>query len=368
MNRTRLVNTFIELVKIDSETGHERQIADHLIDLFRNLGLKVVEDDTQKVTGFGAGNLFITLDGGTTRKPLLLSCHMDTVTPGKGIEPIITDDIIHTDGTTILGADDKAGIATIIEAIHTIKEQNIKHGPIQIVITVGEESSLVGSSALDGKLLVNGLGYALDAGGKVGVTVNQAPTNATIEVTINGTTAHAGIEPEKGVSAINIASRAINNMKLGRIDEETTANIGRIEGGEKTNIVADKCFILAEARSLSEEKMNAQVNHMKESILTAAAELGGSAEINVKVNYPAFKVDENSEVVQIAKQSALNIGRTPEVIPTGGGSDANFINGYGVPTVVLAVGYEKIHTVNECMPIIEMEKLTEQVIEIINLV
>lgn len=368
MDTERLVETFKSLVKIDSETGHERAIADHLKNVFSELGLQVEEDDTQQKTGFGAGNLFITLKGNTDQKPILLSCHMDTVTPGQGIEPIVTDGIIHTDGSTILGADDKAGIAAIIETIQTLQEEQRDHGEIQIVITVGEESSLVGARALDGSKLVDGYGFALDAGNKVGTIVNRAPNNASLNVTIKGVTAHAGVEPEKGVSAINIASRAISNMKLGRIDGETTANIGRIEGGEKTNIVADSCFILAEARSLDEEKMHQQVQHMKEAFLTAAAELGGSADVEVTVNYPSFHVPEESEVIKIAQQSALNIGRTPEVVSNGGGSDANFINSYGVPTVVLAVGYEKIHTVNERIAVTEMEKLTEQVLEIIKLV
>lgn len=368
MNTERLVETFKSLVKIDSETGHERAIADHLKNVFTELGLQVEEDDTQEKTGFGAGNLFITLKGNTNQKPILLSCHMDTVTPGQGIEPIVTDGIIHTDGSTILGADDKAGIAAIIETIQTLQEEQHDHGDIQIVITVGEESSLVGAGALDGSKLVEGYGFALDAGNKVGTIVHRAPNNASISVNIKGVTAHAGVEPEKGVSAINIAARAISNMKLGRIDSETTANIGLIEGGEKTNIVADSCYILAEARSLDEEKMHQQVQHMKEAFLTAAAELGGSADVEVTVKYPSFYVSEESEVIKIAQQAALNIGRTPEIVSNGGGSDANFINSYGVPTVVLAVGYEKIHTVNERIAITEMEKLTEQVLEIIKLV
>lgn len=367
MNQQRLIETFIELVKIDSESGNERQIADHLKELYSGLGFDVVEDDTQKKTGFGAGNLIMKLKGSTDQDTVLLSCHMDTVTPGNNIKPIITDDIIHTDGTTILGADDKAGIAAMVESIRTIQEENIPHGDIEVVISVGEESHLIGASVLDGAQFNAQFGYALDAGNAVGTIVNQAPTNATLNVEITGVTAHAGVAPENGVSAINIAARAISNMKLGRIDAETTANIGTIDGGSRTNIVAEKCMIVAEARSLVASKMEAQVTHMKEAFLTAAAELGGEAKIDVKVNYPAFHVDKESKAIKIASQAAQNIGRTAKVVSNGGGSDANFINKF-VPTVVLAVGYQDIHTVNEKMPIAELTKLTEQVIEIIKLV
>ncbi|MGV2875201.1 M20/M25/M40 family metallo-hydrolase [Macrococcus capreoli] len=366
MNQQRLIDTFIELVKIDSESGNERAIADHLKQLYAELGFEVTEDDTQAQTGFGAGNLIMKLNGNTDQDTILLSCHMDTVTPGKGIQPIITDNVIHTDGTTILGADDKAGIAAMIEAIRTINEVNMPHGDIEVVISVGEESHLIGASVLDGTQFNAKYGYALDAGSKVGTIVNQAPTNATLNIRITGVTAHAGVAPENGVSAINIAARAINHMKLGRIDDETTANIGTIDGGSRTNIVAEQCTIVAEARSLVDSKMEAQVAHMKEACLTAAAELGGKAEVEIKVNYPAFHVEKDAKAIEVATKAAENIGRKVEVVSNGGGSDANFINQF-VPTVVLAVGYEDIHTVNEKMPIEELNKLTEQVIEIIKL-
>ncbi|WP_414049716.1 M20/M25/M40 family metallo-hydrolase [Macrococcus animalis] len=367
MNEQRLIDTFIELVSIDSESGNEREIANHLKTLYTDLGFEVTEDDTQSQTGFGAGNLIMKLKGSTDQDTILLSCHMDTVTPGNGIKPIITDNVIHTDGTTILGADDKAGIAAMIEAIRTIKEENIAHGDIEVVISVGEESHLIGASVLDGSHFAAKFGYALDAGSKVGTIVNQAPTNATLDVEITGVTAHAGVAPENGVSAINIAARAISNMKLGRIDAETTANIGTIDGGSRTNIVAEKCTIVAEARSLVDSKMEAQVAHMKEAFLTAAKEMGGKVDVEIKVNYPAFHVEKDTRAIEVASKAATNIGLTTEVVSNGGGSDANFINQF-VPTVVLAVGYEDIHTVNEKMPIEELNKLTEQVVEIIKLV
>ncbi|TXK87170.1 M20/M25/M40 family metallo-hydrolase, partial [Parageobacillus sp. SY1] len=215
---------------------------------FEALGLHVIEDDAAAKTGHGAGNLICTLEA--TKEgvdPIYFTSHMDTVVPGKGVKPSIQDGYVVTDGTTILGADDKAGLAAMFEAIRVLKEQNIPHGTIQFIITVGEESGLVGAKALDPSLIQAKFGYALDSDGKVGNIVVAAPTQAKLKVVVYGKTAHAGVAPEKGVSAITIAAKAIAQMPLGRIDEETTANIGRFEGGTQTNIVCDRVDILAEA-------------------------------------------------------------------------------------------------------------------------
>ncbi|TDM04313.1 M20/M25/M40 family metallo-hydrolase [Macrococcus carouselicus] len=368
VNQQRLVDTFLDLVQIDSETGHEREIADHLVSTFTELGYHVIEDDSQKDTGFGAGNLIVNIEGDEAKQPIYFSCHMDTVTPGKGVKPVITDDIIHSDGTTILGADDKAGIAVLLETLRVIKEEKINHGPLQFIISVGEESQLVGAKAFDPEYLSSQFGYALDSGNEVGTIVTAAPSQAKLEVHITGRTAHAGLAPENGISAINIAAKAVSRMTLGRIGAETTANIGRFEGGTATNIVADSCYILSEARSLDQSKLDRQVAHMKAAFEDTAEEMGGSADVTVTPSYPAFNVEENSAAVQIAKQAAENIGLTPVLKKSGGGSDANIFNSYGVPTVVLAVGYQDIHTNQEKMPVSELVKLNEQVLEIIKLV
>ncbi|BBW95694.1 tripeptidase T [Geobacillus sp. FSL W8-0032] len=366
VNEQRLVDEFLGLVQIDSETKHEGEIAKVLKQKFAALGLEVIEDDAAAKTGHGAGNLICTLaatkDG---VDPIYFTSHMDTVVPGKGVKPSIRDGYVVTDGTTILGADDKAGLAAMLEAIRVLKEQHIPHGLIQFVITVGEESGLVGAKALDPSLLKAKYGYALDSDGKVGNIVVAAPTQAKLKVVVHGKTAHAGVAPERGVSAITIAAKAIAKMPLGRIDEETTANIGRFEGGTQTNIVCDRVDILAEARSLVPEKMEAQVAKMKAAFETVAAEMGGRAEVEVDVMYPGFKFSDGDHVVEVAKRAAANIGRPCELQRSGGGSDANVIAGFGIPTVNLAVGYEEIHTTNERMPIEELVKLTEMVVAII---
>lgn len=366
INEQRLVEEFLELVQIDSETKHESVIAPILKKKFEALGVTVVEDDAASKTDHGAGNLICTLEG--TKKdvdPIYFTSHMDTVVPANGVKPSIKDGYVITDGTTILGADDKAGIAAMYEAIRVLKEDNLEHGTIQFIITVGEESGLVGAKALDPAMLKAKYGFALDSDGPVGNIIVAAPTQAKVRAIVHGKTAHAGVAPEKGISAITVAAKAISKMPLGRIDKETTANIGRFQGGSQTNIVCDYVEILAEARSLINEKMEAQVAKMKEAFESTAAKMGTTADVEIEVMYPGFKLGDGDEVVEVAKRAMTAIGLSPELLQSGGGSDANIFAGHGVPTVNLAVGYEEIHTKNERMPIAELVKLSEAVVAVI---
>ncbi|WP_339250445.1 M20/M25/M40 family metallo-hydrolase [Sporosarcina sp. FSL W8-0480] len=369
MNEQRLLDEFFELVQIDSETKHEEVIVTVLKEKMEALGFSVFEDDSKEVTGHGAGNLIATLKGTVENAdPIYFTCHMDTVVPGKGIKPELREDgYIYSDGTTILGADDKAGLAALFEMVRVLKESGQPHGDIQFIITAGEESGLVGAKAMDPSHLKAKYGYAVDSDGKVGGIVTAAPYQAKLLTTIYGKTAHAGVAPEKGISAINIAAKSVAAMTLGRIDSETTANIGRFEGGQATNIVCDEVRILAEARSINPEKLDKQIAHMVETFEKTAAAMGGKAETEVKLAYPGFSFGEEAEVVQTAMQAIRNIGRTPELMTSGGGSDGNVFNGAGVPTVTLSVGYEEIHTKNERMPVEELNKLTELLIEIVRI-
>ncbi|WP_163531027.1 M20/M25/M40 family metallo-hydrolase [Halobacillus ihumii] len=367
VNKDRLIEEFLELVQVDSETKDEATIAKVLTKKFEDLGLEVFEDNAKDKTGHGAGNLICNLKG--TKEgvdTIYFTSHMDTVVPGNQVKPTIEGDYIVTDGTTILGADDKAGLAAILEAIRSIKEQNIEHGDLQFIITVGEESGLVGAKALDPSHLKAKYGYAIDSDGQVGNIIVAAPTQAKINATVKGRTAHAGLAPEKGVSAITLASKAIAKMPLGRIDEETTANIGRFEGGKQTNIVCDHVEILAEARSLVPDKMNEQVEKMKQAFIQTADEMRGEVELQVDIMYPGFKQQEGDHVVEVARTAAKQIGRESKLLTSGGGSDANIIAGHNIPTVNLAVGYEEIHTTNERMPVGELVKIAEFVTAIID--
>lgn len=369
VNRQRLIELFMELVRVDSETGQEREISLKLKEKFGELGLEVTEDDTAAQTGHGAGNLFVWLPASPECEQapaLLFTCHMDTVSPGKGVRPRLDDDgYIRSDGTTILGSDDKAGLAALLEALRVIRDERRPHGPIQLVITVGEEAGLVGARAMDPARLKGRYGYALDSNGPVGEIVVAAPTQAKIDIVVRGKSAHAGVNPEDGVSAIQVAAKAVARMPLGRIDRETTANIGRFEGGGPTNIVCDYVKLEAEARSLDDAKLERQVAAMREAVESAAREFGAQAEFSSEIIYPAFSFTDDDEVVRLARAAVEAIGLTPRTLSSGGGSDANIFNGKGVPTVNLAVGYEHIHTTREQIHVDNLVKTTELVLALV---
>ncbi|RJE89966.1 M20/M25/M40 family metallo-hydrolase [Paenibacillus sp. 1011MAR3C5] len=370
IKKDRLVQEFMELVQVDSETKHEAEISKVLKEKFAALGLTLTEDDAAAKTGHGANNLFAMLEsanGGDANAPtIFFTSHMDTVTPGNGIKPQLdADGYIRSDGTTILGADDKAGLAAMFEAIRVLKEQGIPHGRIQFVITVGEESGLLGARALDASKLEAKFGYALDSNGAIGEIAVAAPTQAKVTIKLFGKSAHAGVNPEDGISAIQVAAKAIARMPLGRIDSETTANIGKFEGGGATNIVCDYVKLDAEARSLVQPKLDAQLAAMKEAVESAAKEYGARAEFESDIIYPAYLYQDGDAVVELAKKAIVAIGATPKTFHSGGGSDANIFNGLGVPTVNLAVGYEYIHTTKEQIKADDLAKTAELVVEII---
>lgn len=368
VERDRLISEFMELVQVDSETGNERNIADVLIGKFKALGLTAVEDDSQQRTGHGAGNLIVTWAAEKTENApkLLFTCHMDTVVPGQGIKPALGEDgWITSDGTTILGADDKAGLAALFEGIRVVQEQNLPHGQIQFVITAGEESGLLGSRSLDPKYLDADFGFALDSNGELGAIAVAAPTQAKITMQIFGKSAHAGVNPEDGISAIQVAGKAISAMKLGRIDNETTANIGKFAGGGPTNIVCDHVQLDAEARSIVQEKVERQIDSMREALETTVREYGATCEFRSEIIYPAFSFNGEDPIVQLAERAIASVGLTPRTFHSGGGSDANVFNGLNVPTLNLAIGYENIHTTKERVKADDIVRAAELVVAIV---
>lgn len=364
VNRGRLIREFVGLVQIDSHSREERQMADALIAKLKPFG-EIYEDDTGAKIGGNAGNLLCRIKGDDRKPTLLFTCHMDTVQPGKGIKPQVLEDRITSDGTTILGADDKAGVAGILETVRILHEQNLPHGNLVLLFTIGEEAGLLGSRHLNRDLLRDvDYGFAFDSNGPVGRIVTQGPSQAKIEVAVHGKTAHAGVNPEAGISAIKIACMAISRMKLGRIDAETTANVGTINGGVAANIVPERVDIVAEARSLDEAKLDVQLAHMRSVFESTALEAGGRADVAVTRMYPAFKFGDEDEVVRIAKRAFGAIGVKPSTISSGGGSDANVLNSLGVPTVNIAIGYENIHTVDEFIRLDDLELAARYMIAI----
>lgn len=361
----RVVETFIELVKIDSETKNEGRFQAYLKGQFEALGLKVIEDNTMEKTGLGANNLLCQFPGTLEVPPIFFSAHVDTVTPGVGIKPEIRDGVIYSDGTTILAADDKAGIAVMLELIKVIQERELPHGLIEFILTPGEEIGLIGASAFDVKQMVSDYGFVLDNGGPVGSITMASPTLMGLEVEVIGKTAHAGLEPEKGVSAIEIAARAISNMQLGRLDDETTANIGTINGGTASNIVADNVVVAAEVRSISHRHCQEQLMAMVTAFEESARDYGGTINYSTDIKSIGYRFSKDEAVVQMATRAIESIGDHARYEVSGGGSDANVLNAKGKKALNLSIGYEEIHTVNEFIAIDQLLKAVALAVELV---
>lgn len=368
INRQRMIDEFLELVRIDSLTHHERKMADLLIKKLKAMGMEPCEDDAGALTGGDAGNIICTLKGGKNVPAILLMAHMDTVVPGLGKKPVIEGSIIKSDGTTVLGGDDVAGLECILEALRVIRERDIEHGDIQIVFTVAEEGGLFGSKNLDYSKIYAKLGFVFDGSGPIGTVAVSGPSQNQISVVVKGKAAHAGMEPEKGISAVKIASEAITVMRLGRIDAETTANIGTINGGQATNIVCDRVDISAEARSRNPERLKEQTGHMRDCFERAARKYGGSVDFTAELAYPSFNIGEGDAIIPILRRAARTAGVELILEATGGGSDTNVINGKGIQAVDLSVGMDKMHSVEEQICIDDMVKAAGLLVEIIKAV
>lgn len=365
INEERIVQEFMKYVQIDSPTKKEKQFADFITKELKSLGLEVYIDNAGEKCGSDSGNVIAKLTGNKDVEPILFSCHMDTVSPGEGIKPVCRDGVIYSDGTTILGADDKAGIAAIVEALKTIKENNIDHGPIEILLSISEEGGLYGAKYLDYSQIQSKRAIVLDSGGSPGEIIVQGPAQDQFEVKIIGKPAHAGVSPEEGISAIHVAAHAISKMNLLRIDEDTTANIGTIQGGIATNVVAPEVILQAEARSLNDEKLDRQTDHMVKCFEETAKEFGAKAEIKRERQYGAFKVEENDEIVTLVKKACENLKIKPHTAKTGGGSDTNVINTKGIKAVNLGTGERKPHTLEEYISIEDLVNISKLVLEII---
>lgn len=360
----RVIERFIEYAKIDSETLNEYDFKERLKKDLEDLGLEVYEDNAGEKVGSNSGNLIAKLKG-TGDKTILFSSHMDTVSPGKGIEPYIDEDnILRSKGDTILASDDKAGVSAIMEMLTVLKEENIPHHNIEIAFTIAEEGGLRGSKNLDYSKVNADFGIVVDSGGEPGHTIVQGPAQTKLNVKFKGKSAHAGVAPEDGVSAIVIAAEAIANMKLLRIDEETTANIGSINGGGPTNIVTDTVEIHAEARSLDDAKLQAQVDHMVKCVKDAQAKYGIEAEIEVLEAYKPFKVELDSLPAQTVKAACDRLGFKFAPAKSGGGSDTNNYNLNNIPSVNLGVGMTKAHSVDEFCKVDTIIDVSKLLVEI----
>jgi tripeptide aminopeptidase len=377
INSQRLKRFFMELVQIDSHSREEREVADYLHAKLESLGAVLTMDDTAEKIGGNCGNMLARLTGSfeDQAESLLFCSHMDTVVPGKGVKPVEEKGIIRSSGDTILGADDKSGIAAILEMLHVLKENDLPFGELEILFTVAEEVGLLGARNFDAKVLKSRRGYFLDSENVAGICVG-APAAYRMRYDVFGHEAHAGLAPEKGISAIEVASRAIQMMPLGRIDEETTANIGVIEGGTATNIVTKQVTMRGEARSHNDEKLEKQVGAMREALKNACAEfsleldgkrLQARFEETSKLEYKSFRIQEDNPIYQLPARAGAELGLTmvPEV--SGGGSDANLFNAKGIESVILGTGMQAVHTVKEYLAFKDLEDCAALLLEMVRI-
>ena len=345
INQKRLVSTFLDLIRIDSPSGEEKEISVFVAKKLKAIDGNVVFDSY--------GNIIAKFEG--TGEPFMLNSHLDTVEPGRGIKPQVKGDKITSDGTTILGADAKAGVAIILEALTSLMEDKKAHLPIEVLFTLEEETGLFGAINLDYSKIKSKIGVTLDGTQGAEHIITSAPGYARIDATITGRSAHAGFEPEKGTSAIKIASEIITQLEVGRIDDETTANIGIIEGGSARNAVPESVHFKAEIRSHSLPKLEKHALHFEKifsDTLLKYPEI--KLDLNMKTEFNPYVVEKSHSLIQKVVKTLNRIGLKPNLSPSGGGSDANIFLSRGIDVLCVGAGYHNPHTTREYALISEM--------------
>jgi len=346
VDEQRLLTTFLDLLRIDSPSGQEDAVMRELAGRLAALGVPSERDATGNLIGRRPG-----------AKPALILCaHVDHVAPCAGITPVVEGSSIHSDGRTILGGDDTSGVAIILELLTLLKERPARQTPpaLEIIFTVGEEVGLLGSKGLDVRALQARQAIILDQGGPIGAICVQGPSQNKLNVAAHGRKSHAGAAPELGINAIRVAAEAIAAMPLGRIDPETTANVGVIHGGEATNIVPDRVEMKMEARSLSDDKLARQTRAMVDALEGAASRHGARLDLEVSLMYSAFKIPDDAPIVQQLSAATRAFNLEPLLVSTGGGSDSNILNARGVQSVAFSTGMDKVHTSEECIDLNDM--------------
>lgn len=355
----RMRALFLELVRIDSLSRREGAIAARLADELRDLGATVAFDDAASAVGGEVGNLVARVPGTADAAPILLCAHMDTVEPGIGVTPIVDGDVVRSDGTTVLGGDDKSGIVIVLETVRACRERGLRHPPIDVVFTVCEEVGLQGAKHLDLDLFGARRGFVFDSDA-AGVVFTRAPGSNLVEAVVRGRAAHAGMAPEAGVNAIAVAAEAVAAMRLGRIDADTTANLGTIAGGRAVNVVPDEVRIRGEARSHDPRKLELQSEHMRACFAAAAARHPGArADVTVRSMYEPMRVPDDAAIMRLLRAAALRVGRPITSAGMGGGCDANVLNRRGLEVVNLGTGMHDIHTTAEWVRLSDMAATAE---------
>ena len=362
-----VLGLFLELASIESPPGRELAVAERVVRELQDLGLVVEMDESGAVIDSNAGNLYarVAPTDGETGTPVFFCAHLDTVQPTGPIEPVVEEGLVRNAGGTILGADNKAAVAAMLDAVRIVLVENRSHAGIELVFTTREETGCQGAAAFDASRLHGLVGFVYDHAAPIGDIVVAAPYQRTIDVVFRGHSAHAGINPEEGRSAIEAAARAIADLRLGRIDEQTTANVGRIEGGSARNVIPARCSLVAEARSRDEATLVAVVQEMLDTFAFAAAVTDCEVETRVAELYRGYRIGPSDPALALAQAALEQSGFPPRPVEVGGGADANVFRAQGIPCIVLANGMAEIHGPREHIAVADLEAMVRVTLELV---
>jgi tripeptide aminopeptidase len=362
-----LLDLFLELCAIPSPPGEERAVADRVAAYLRDLGLDCDEDDAGARIGSTAGNVYCRLPATSPEGTAIFFCaHTDTVPLDGRLDPVVEDGVVRNAGGTILGADDKSAIAVLLEATRRILREGWLHAGVELVFTPKEEVGLKGAEAFDHTRFVARTGFVYDQEGPIGEIVLGSPHGRTLDLRFHGHAAHAGMAPEEGRSAIAAASKAIADFRLGRLDEETSANVGLISGGTGRNVVPEWCSFEAEARSHDERKVTELVREMLETASFAASLADCELESDIRVGFPGYRFRGSEPVVRLAAEALRSAGLAPSYALSGGGADANVFNARGLTCLNLANGMAEIHTPDEHIAVADLEAMVEVTLALVD--
>ncbi len=366
INSEHIVEQFIQLARIDGVSFKERQIADWVISRVKSWNHECIEDNAARSIGGNTGNLIIRIPGkDTPGPPLLLAAHMDTVSSTAGLEPVIRDGVISSDGSTILGADNRAGMAIILYTLEFLSMHNVDHRPLEIVFTVAEEKGMYGSRALDFGLLQAKEGYILDCSRRPGAYVATTPTALDFNLAFLGRASHAAVSPEKGINALTMAMRALSEFPVGRIDADTVANIGSIKGGHATNVVPDRIKVTGEIRSFEQKRLNELRQLLCDKSHSQAHAMGGKVEIDFRNGFTGFKLFPHEPVVQRLEKALKTLGYEPDPLVYYGGSDANVFNNKNMTAVNIGIGASNPHSHQEFIHIQDLVDGVKLVLDLV---
>jgi tripeptide aminopeptidase len=368
INSNRLIQSFLTLGLIDGVHGRELDVARHLMSELTSLGLEPRMDGAGSTFGGNAGNVFARFEGNVHAPTILLCAHMDTIQSTKNLKHRREKGMITSDGTTILGGDDRSGVAIILEVLHVLRETRMKHGPVEVLFTVCEEAGMHGAKFVKRSDIEAEYGFVFDCQASPGNYIVEAPGAVSFTATVHGRSAHAAVSPEKGIHAIEIASKAISELKLGRWDDTGMLNIGTIHGGTAINVVPDVVEITGETRNTDEKKLKSQIDYIRSAFLKAAADAGGEVDMEFVTKYSGYQFTDENPMIVAAKHAIASVGLTPTPLKYAGGSDANALNAQGIPVLNLGVGFKNAHSFQESIAEIDLVRTAEIGLSIVRFV